>query len=189
MEKGSEGVAAGVELVSIKVLNEYGETTVSDMIDALDYVGRKASSDDVVNISISGPMSPGLDKAIQDCPGPEWCYHSLSLLEITAMTFSITARLVFRIQIKFIRYLLLGLGILFSSFANYGLQGGFVAPGEHVFFHFPATIPMLYSAELLWRPPHAAGVLLITQQPKISGFFYGFKATCRLLRLYRISRR
>ena len=169
--EGVRGVAAGVELVPIKVLNEFGETTVSDMIAALDYVGRKASSDDVVNISISGPMSPGLDKAVQDCQARSGAsiviaagnnsndiqYYSPARVPNTDKIYTISS---------------VGLQDIFSPFANYGLQGGFVAPGEHVFSTFRNNSYAVFSGTSM-ATPHAAGVLLITQQPKISGYSTG----------------
>ena len=168
---GVVGVAAGVELVSIKVLNEFGEGTVSDMIAALDYVAKRASTEDVINISISGPMSPGLDKAVQDCQAQSGAtiviaagnhandvqYYSPARVPNTDKIYTISS----------INYL-----HVFSDFANYGLNGGYVAPGEHIYSTFRNNSYGALSGTSM-AAPHAAGVFLITQSPKVKGYSTG----------------
>ncbi|GAX24017.1 proprotein convertase subtilisin/kexin type 9 [Fistulifera solaris] len=63
------GVAKEVDLVSVQVLNENGEGSLSGMLLALDYVmDQKAASPDtpmVINFSLSGSHHPLLDEAIE----------------------------------------------------------------------------------------------------------------------------
>ncbi|MCA6091688.1 S8 family peptidase [Streptomyces sp. SCA3-4] len=58
------GVARKVSLVSVRVLDCGGRTTVAKLIAGFDYVVRSAAPASVVNASISGPSSQAVDTAI-----------------------------------------------------------------------------------------------------------------------------
>jgi subtilisin family serine protease len=61
---GVVGVAAGAELVAVKVLDRRGSGDYSAVIAGVDYVAATAASGDVVNMSLGGPTSDALDAAV-----------------------------------------------------------------------------------------------------------------------------
>jgi subtilisin family serine protease len=61
---GVVGVAAGAELVAVKVLDKRGSGDYSAVIAGVDYVAATAASGDVVNMSLGGPTSDALDAAV-----------------------------------------------------------------------------------------------------------------------------
>ncbi len=62
---GTLGVASGATLVSLKVLDQLGEGSVSTVVKALNYVAAHARRGDVVNISLVGDTaSQALDRAV-----------------------------------------------------------------------------------------------------------------------------
>lgn len=63
---GILGVASGATLVSIRVLDEEGEGTLSSIIQALSYINTNAKAGDVVNMSLGeNIVSQTLDQAVQ----------------------------------------------------------------------------------------------------------------------------
>jgi subtilisin len=63
---GILGVASGANLVSLRVLDEKGEGTLSSIIRALDYVNTNAKAGDVVNMSLGEEViSETLDQQVQ----------------------------------------------------------------------------------------------------------------------------
>lgn len=63
-QTGIVGVAFGAEIVAIKVLNDAGEGSSIDLLQALDYVSRTASAGQVVNLSLGGNASDLIDQAV-----------------------------------------------------------------------------------------------------------------------------
>lgn len=61
---GVVGVAAGAEVVAVRVLGNNGSGSYSDVIAGLDYISTKGSSGEVVNMSLGGPRSTALDNAV-----------------------------------------------------------------------------------------------------------------------------
>ena len=61
---GVVGVAAGAEIVAVKVLNTQGSGAYSDVIAGVDYVGSGAAGCSVANMSLGGPVSDALDAAV-----------------------------------------------------------------------------------------------------------------------------
>lgn len=61
---GVVGVAAGISLVPVKVLDRRGSGTVSGVIAGVDYVAAKASTGDVANMSLGGGYSQSLNNAV-----------------------------------------------------------------------------------------------------------------------------
>lgn len=58
------GVAAGAEVVGVKVLDSRGSGSYSTVIAGVDYVASNGSSGDVANMSLGGPASTALDNAV-----------------------------------------------------------------------------------------------------------------------------
>ena len=60
------GVAAGATVIAVKVLDQRGSGSYSDVIAGIDYVAQNASSGDVANMSLGGPTSQALDDAVRN---------------------------------------------------------------------------------------------------------------------------
>ena len=60
------GVAAGATVVAVKVLDDRGSGSYSDVIDGIDYVASSASSGDVANMSLGGGTSDAVDDAVRN---------------------------------------------------------------------------------------------------------------------------
>lgn len=69
---GVVGIAAGVEVVAVRVLDRRGSGTYSAVIKGIDYVAAEASSGDAANMSLGGGYSLALNQAViaasQTCP-------------------------------------------------------------------------------------------------------------------------
>ncbi len=63
---GVVGVAAGATIVAVKVLDQRGSGSYSDVIAGVDYVAANAAAGDAVNISLGGPTSQALDDAVRN---------------------------------------------------------------------------------------------------------------------------
>ncbi len=61
---GVVGVAAGAELVAVRVLDRNGSGTTTSVVSGLDYVASHGSAGDVVNMSLGGGASSILDQAV-----------------------------------------------------------------------------------------------------------------------------
>ncbi|NQT62594.1 MAG: S8 family serine peptidase [Candidatus Marinimicrobia bacterium] len=58
------GVAPGITLVAVKVLDRRGSGSYSGVIAGVDYVAANAANGDVANMSLGGPVSQTLDDAV-----------------------------------------------------------------------------------------------------------------------------
>lgn len=61
---GVIGVAAGVQVVAVRVLDNRGSGSYSDVIAGVDYVAANGNEGDVANMSLGGPPSTALDDAV-----------------------------------------------------------------------------------------------------------------------------
>ncbi len=70
--EGVIGVAAGAEVISVRVLDRRGSGSNSGVIAGVNYVGANASSGDAANMSLGGGISTALDNAVlaasSSCP-------------------------------------------------------------------------------------------------------------------------
>lgn len=60
------GVAEGATVVAVKVLDDNGRGSYSEIIDGVDYVAANGSSGDVANMSLGGGTSDALDTAVEN---------------------------------------------------------------------------------------------------------------------------
>ncbi|MFB6249937.1 MAG: S8 family serine peptidase [Salinibacter sp.] len=60
------GVTEGVAVVAVKVLDDNGRGSYSDIIDGVDYVAANAAQGDVANMSLGGGPSDALDTAVEN---------------------------------------------------------------------------------------------------------------------------
>lgn len=63
--EGVIGVAAGAQVVAVRVLNRRGSGTVSGVIAGIEYVGQLGVLGDVANMSLGGGASTSLDEAVR----------------------------------------------------------------------------------------------------------------------------
>lgn len=61
---GVVGVAAGAEVVSVKVLNQYGTGSYSNILNGIDYVAANGQPGDAVNMSLGGGYSQTVNNAV-----------------------------------------------------------------------------------------------------------------------------
>ena len=61
---GVIGVAPGAPIVGVRVLNNNGSGSLSDVIAGIDYVAANAAPGDVANMSLGGGVSQALDDAV-----------------------------------------------------------------------------------------------------------------------------
>lgn len=64
---GVVGVSPNTTLFAVKVLNQNGSGSYSDIIAGVDYVAQYAYSGEVANLSLGGPTYTALDNAIRNC--------------------------------------------------------------------------------------------------------------------------
>ncbi|MDZ7716880.1 MAG: S8 family serine peptidase [Balneolaceae bacterium] len=60
------GVAAGASVVAVKVLDDRGSGSYSNVINGIDYVASNASAGDVANMSLGGGTSDAVDDAVRN---------------------------------------------------------------------------------------------------------------------------
>lgn len=61
----THGVAKGVKMVPVRVLNNSGSGTMSGVIAGIDWITRTAAKPAVVNVSLGGPANQALDDAVR----------------------------------------------------------------------------------------------------------------------------
>ncbi|MBL3657446.1 S8 family serine peptidase [Fulvivirga sp. 2943] len=62
---GVVGVAAGVQVVAVQVLNASGSGSYAGVISGIDYVAQTGNTGDVANLSLGGPADNSIDNAIK----------------------------------------------------------------------------------------------------------------------------
>jgi hypothetical protein len=154
---GVIGVAAGAEVVAVRVLDKSGSGSTSGVIAGIDYVAVNASSGDAANMSLGGGVSTTLDNAVvaasATCPfalaaGNESQHANNSsparangpnIYTVSSMTSSDN----------------------WSSFSNYGNPPvDYCAPGSSVFSTYKGGGYATLSGTSM-ASPHVCGILLI----------------------------
>ncbi|WP_425637391.1 S8 family peptidase [Algoriphagus yeomjeoni] len=152
---GVIGVAPGVTLIPVKVLDSRGSGSYSGVIAGVDFVTANASNGDVANMSLGGPVSQALDNAVialgasgvkvalaAGNESDDARYHSPARANgpniYTVSAINSTDR--------------------FASFSNYGSPVDFAAPGVGVL----STVPGGYASYngTSMASPHVCGLLL-----------------------------
>ncbi|UII26596.1 S8 family serine peptidase [Fulvivirga maritima] len=62
---GVVGVAAGIEVVAVQVLNSQGSGSYAGVVSGIDYVAQTANPGDAANLSLGGPTDSSVDNAIR----------------------------------------------------------------------------------------------------------------------------
>lgn len=87
---GVVGVAAGAQVIAVRVLNRRGSGAYSDVIAGIDYVSQYGRAGDVANMSLGGPVSTALDTAVRNAADP-LTYDNVTLRARIPVKFALAA--------------------------------------------------------------------------------------------------
>lgn len=165
---GVVGVAAGANVVSVRVLDQNGSGLYSWVIAGVDYVAANAAPGDVANMSLGGDVFEPLDTAL-------WNAAEMGVLfSLAAGNEAIDAgtRSPARVEHPNVYTVSAVDGQdLFASFSNYGGPTAapveYAAPGVDVLSLFPGSITIRLSGTSM-AAPHVAGLLLFGPLPDMA---------------------
>lgn len=156
---GVVGVAANATIVGVKVLNDNGSGSYSDIIDGVDYVAANAAAGDVANMSLGGGASDALDSAVRNA-ADQGIYFALA-----AGNSSEDAGLTSPSRVEYTNVFTISAfdqNDSFASFSNYGNPPvDYAAPGVDVLSTYVGGGTSTLSGTSM-ASPHAAAVLLYT---------------------------
>ena len=157
-EQGVIGVAAGATVIPVKVLDSRGSGSYSGVIAGVDHVAIYGKSGDVANMSLGGPISEALDKAVVDAAAAGIKFVLAAGNDTDDANNHSPARAngtnVYTISAVDINY-------AFASFSNYGNPPvDYAAPGVSVKSTWKDGGYNTISGTSM-AAPHAAGVLLL----------------------------
>ena len=161
---GVVGVAAGVPLVAVRVLEANGGGPVSALIAGVDYVAANAAPGDVANISVAIIPSQALDDAIRAAAAKGIRFT------LAAGNFNLSAGLYSPARVEARNVYTISafrqgkVRSLFSNFGNPPID--YAEPGEGVVSTWPGGGYRTLSGTSM-ASPHAAGILLLG--PIVSG--------------------
>lgn len=155
---GVVGVAAGAELVAVKVLDKRGSGEYSAVIAGVDYVAATAASGDVANLSLGGPVSDALDAAVLAAANKGIKFALAAGNESQDANNSSPAR-VNHVNVYTISAM--GTSDIWASFSNYGNPPvDYCAPGVNINSTWMSGGYSTISGTSM-ASPHAAGVLML----------------------------
>jgi subtilisin family serine protease len=151
------GVAAGVEVIPVKVLNKRGSGSMGDVLCGVDFVGGVSNADDVANMSLGGGVYSTLDDAVVEASLAGARFVLAAGNEGTDANSSSPARAngsrVFTISAFDVNDVL-------ASWSNYGNPPiDFSAPGVGIFSTYKNGGYRILSGTSM-AAPHFAGLLL-----------------------------
>lgn len=152
---GVVGVAAGVQLVPIKVLSGSGSGSTSGVIAGVNHAFKRGRKGDVANMSLGGGISPALDKAVKKASRKLIFTLAAGNERSDAKTSSpgrVNGRNIYTIS-AFDR------SGRFARFSNYGSAVDKAEPGVGVLSTIPGGKLASWSGTSM-AAPHAAGILL-----------------------------
>jgi subtilisin family serine protease len=154
---GVVGVAAGAEVVAVKVLDRRGSGAYSTIIAGVDYVSANATSGDVANMSLGGPAYTELDNAVLAAAGKGIKFALAAGNESTLASTKSPARVnhanVFTVSA-------VGTNDAWAYFSNYGNPPvDFAAPGVSIYSCYKGGGYTTMSGTSM-ASPHVAGLLL-----------------------------
>ena len=154
---GVIGVAAGANVVSVRVLDRRGSGSYSGVIAGVDYVASAASAGDVANLSLGGPPSDALDAAILNAASAGVKFALAAGNESVDASTRSPARVnganIYTISA-------IDNTDRFASFSNYGSPVDYAEPGVSVTSTYKGGAYATLSGTSM-AAPHAAGLLLL----------------------------
>ncbi len=155
---GVVGVAPGATVVAVKVLNSQGSGSTLDIARGLDYIKKKATAGDVINISLGGSASTILDNAVISCANAG-LYVSIAAGNSAANAANYSPARVNGTNLFTISAY--GTGGVFASWSNYGNPPvDFSAPGVSIYSCYKSGQYATMSGTSM-ATPHVAGILLV----------------------------
>lgn len=153
------GVAAGAEIVAVRVLGSDGKGSNSGVISGIDYVANNAAAGDVANMSLGGGVSSAIDNAVSNAANKGIYFAVAAGNDSQNANNSSPARVnnqnVWTISA-------IDSNDSFASFSNYGNPPvDYAAPGVDVKSLWKNNGTNTISGTSM-ATPHAAGVLLVT---------------------------
>jgi subtilisin family serine protease len=161
------GVAAGVPLISVKVIGDNGKGRLSDVIAGLAYTAGLATHKDVVHLSLGSLASIILDSAVIAC-------RNQSGATIVVAAGNESANVAAYSPARIIHTGILVVAAVdpadqFSSFSNFGANRiAYAAPGEMILSTFTDGKYAVMSGTSL-AAPHVSGILLSSFKATGSG--------------------
>ncbi|MBA3901490.1 MAG: S8 family serine peptidase, partial [Bacteroidetes bacterium] len=158
--KGVVGVAAGAELVAVKVFGPNGSARLSDILSGIDYIAQKAKTGDVTNMSFGGGVSLSLDQATINLA------NKGVLISIAAGNSSDDASKYSPARTgdkhaNIFAIAAMRQGDSWASFSNFGQPPvQFIAPGVDVLSTWPGNSYHSLNGTSM-SAPHVAGILLV----------------------------
>lgn len=166
---GVVGVAAGAQLVAVKVLDRRGSGAYSGVIAGVDYVAANAANGDVANMSLGGPVSDALDAAVLAAAAKGIKFALAAGNESTNANLSSPARVNHSNVYTISAFDING---KFATFSNYGNPPvDFSAPGVSIKSTWMKGGYNTISGTSM-ASPHAAGVLM-WGNPGTNGYVTG----------------
>lgn len=155
---GVIGVAAGVPLVSVRVLDRRGSGTVSGVVAGVNYVASYASENDIANMSLGGGISTTLDNAVKSASSNGIDFVIAAGNDSRHASNSSPARAngsrIYTISA-------MDVNGIWASFSNYGNPPvDFCAPGVSVLSTYKGNSYATMSGTSM-AAPHVAGILVL----------------------------
>ncbi len=165
---GVVGVAAGANIVSVRVLDQNGDGHTSRIISAVDHVARYGRPGDVANLSFGGGASPMLDIFVRVAG-----LRGIQMV-LAAGNHGIDSRDVSPARAQGVNVYTISAvdnNFRFAEFSNYGSGVDFAAPGVRVISTYHRGRYAVMSGTSM-AAPHVAGLLAIGPVT-IAGFATG----------------
>lgn len=155
----------GATVVPVKVLNSHGSGSYSGVIAGVDHVAANGKPGDVANMSLGGPPSDAVDKAVENAAGKGIKFTLAAGNEGDDASNSSPARAkgdnIYTISA-------MDSNDNFASWSNYGSPVDYCAPGVAIRSTWKDGGYNTISGTSM-AAPHAAGVLLLGE-PNASGY-------------------
>ena len=169
-EIGVIGVAAGANVVPVKVLDRRGSGYYSWIIAGVDYVAANASDGDAANMSLGGSVYQPIDDAVY-AASQNGIFFALAAGNESDDANNHSPARVNGSNIWTISAM--DVNDNFAYFSNYGTPVDFCMPGVSVYSTFKNGGYQTYSGTSM-AAPHMCGVLLMTNgNPKTDGYVNG----------------
>lgn len=158
---GVSGIAAGAQVVSVKIINDKGQGLKSDFLRAIEYVITYSLPGDVINISLGGSNSNSYKSAIRKAVA------SLQLsglyVTIAAGNEGIDVKNITPANIDGFRIYTVGAidwDKQYTDYSNYGTSVDFAAPGHGILSTYIGGKYAFMSGTSM-AAPHIAGVMVL----------------------------
>ena len=153
---GVKGVAAGIKVIPVKVLDDQGYGSTADVLAGLIYVASQCRSGDAVNISLGGEASDAIDQAVLDiaATGARVFIAAGNMYQDISMTSParVNGNRIYTIAAS-------DLYNQFAPYSNYGTGIDWIGPGTDILSTYKDNSYGYYSGTSM-AAPHIAGFYL-----------------------------